>query len=262
MYTGYAHICTGHLYYWSYWVRSIQSPPAQQRQNKEPLCIHTEGCLLSTRKHGNIHDNENRKDFSSPWPVLHRTTAQPSIWTMFSDALFYICCCDEVYRQKHPPTPPSCSLAQNLTLAAAATLVCAFVTVATNSKARQRCSIAVDVKASRAGLPSNTHMSAYVHTQANTCQSTCLCMNPNPCAFAGVFISTYLDTATWRWGGGSPSYSKQAGGDGEAAGILSPHYQHTGKTESSSEINRSTVETIQWEQCVHHTFTWRRCLIS
>lgn len=46
-------------------------------------------------------------------------------------------------------------------------------------------------------------------------------------------------------GGGSPSYSKQAGGDGEAAGILSPHYQHTGKTESSSEINRSTVETIQ-----------------
>lgn len=43
-------------------------------------------------------------------------------------------------------------------LAAATTPLCAFVTVATNSKARERCFIAVDVNVRRAGLPSNSYV--------------------------------------------------------------------------------------------------------
>lgn len=53
-----------------------------------------------------------------------------------------------------------------LCLAAAATPLFAFVTVATNSKARQRCSIAVDIKARRACLPSNTYLSVSTPTGA------------------------------------------------------------------------------------------------
>ena len=66
--------------------------------------------------------------------------------------------------------PPSLALC----LVAAATPLYAFVTVATNSKARQSCSIAADVKTRRAGSPSNTyiHLSTHAYTHSHTCAYT------------------------------------------------------------------------------------------
>lgn len=53
-------------------------------------------------------------------------------------------------------------------LAAATTPLCAFVTVATNSKARERCFIAVDVNVRRAGLSSNSYVTHIcVRSQTN-----------------------------------------------------------------------------------------------
>lgn len=109
-----------------------------------------------------------------------------------------------------------------LSLAAAATPLCAFVTVATNSKARQRCSIAVDVKARRAGRPlthtvlASTSVSRYTlmhtHTDAYTYAWTQIHIHSYECAW----------THTWTHilGGGGPlSLSKE--GDGAAESILS-----------------------------------------
>lgn len=115
-----------------------------------------------------------------------------------------------------------------LTLAAAATPVCAFVTVATNSKARQRCSIAVDVKATRGGL---ALQHAHEHICAHTGIHTSMHMFKHEPKFMYIHMSVHEHVRGHRYVEvGVPTLSQQGGGDGEAARILSPHYPHTGKT--------------------------------
>ncbi len=123
-----------------------------------------------------------------------------------------------------------CSLCLSLSpLAAAATPLCAFVTVATNSKARQRCSVAVDGKRggrvrplthAQAHMWTNTHTRTPVHTIWHGPTATCIHMS----------VQEHLQGH--RVGErevGVPSRSVRRG-DGGAASILSPHYPHTGKT--------------------------------
>lgn len=102
---------------------------------------------------------------SEPWFLMH--------WIYVCDST------GEVFLSVFLSFPPSLALC----LAAAATPLCAFVTVATNSKARQRCSIAVDVKANRAGSPSYTYVWQYMHTHTHTHSYQHFSINPSSYIF-------------------------------------------------------------------------------